>query len=74
MGQFTSSVEANDEVVIKEFITYNKSFIARASLAKEQVKEYYKELKQELLSYKGVRSRISGNMILFRISATKWQF
>ncbi len=59
MGQFTSPVEANDEFVIKEFITYNKSFIARASLAKEQVKEYYKELKQELLSYKGVRSRIS---------------
>lgn len=42
-----------------EYITYNKSFIARCSLASNKIKNYYKEIKEELLSYKGVRSRIS---------------
>ncbi len=42
-----------------EIITYNQSFTARVALAKEEVKMYYKELKEELLSYVGVRSRIS---------------
>lgn len=42
-----------------EYITYNKSFQARTALAKEKIRNYYKEIKEELLSYKGIRSRIS---------------
>lgn len=42
-----------------EYITYNKSFQARTALAKEKTRNYYKEIKEELLSYKGIRSRIS---------------
>ncbi len=42
-----------------EVITYNKSFTARCALAISRTKFYYRELKGELLSYTGVRSRIS---------------
>lgn len=59
MGLFESKKANENEMIVEEFVTYNKSFVARASLAKYQIKAYYKELKEELLSYRGVRSRIS---------------
>lgn len=39
--------------------TYDRSFTARLSQADELVKSHYSALKNELLSYKGVKSRVS---------------
>lgn len=40
-------------------VTYNQSFTARVALTEEKIRNYYRELKEEMLSYEGVRSRIS---------------
>ncbi len=40
-------------------ITYNQSFKARCIRTNKKTKDMYKEIKEELLSYNGLRSRIS---------------
>ena len=41
------------------FVRYNRAFIAKMSLAADNLKAYYNVLKNTLLSYKGVKSRLS---------------
>ena len=41
------------------FIRYNRAFIAKMSLAEDRLKAYYNVLKNALLSYRGVKSRLS---------------
>ncbi|MBD5131628.1 MAG: hypothetical protein HDT28_03430 [Clostridiales bacterium] len=48
-------------------VRFNRSFTARLILADEEVKVRYSDLKNELLSYKGMRSRISWKKEAFRI-------
>ncbi len=48
-------------------VVFNRSFTARIILADDDVKARYSELKNELLSYKGVRSRISWKKEAFRL-------
>lgn len=45
---------------------YKKSFIAKLSLASDDTLAYYSEIKNELLSYKKVKSRISWGYETFR--------
>ncbi|MBE6554995.1 MAG: hypothetical protein E7663_01995 [Ruminococcaceae bacterium] len=60
-------------------IRYKRSFLARYIQASEQVQDYYKQIKNELLSYKGVKARISwsresfkkGNRPMLRIDVKK---
>ena len=59
-------VEVDDEDVLDAdeeqeggFIRYNRAFIAKMSLAADNLKAYYNVLKNALLSYKGVKSRVS---------------
>ncbi|MDE7082807.1 MAG: uL15 family ribosomal protein [Clostridia bacterium] len=40
-------------------IKYNKSFTAKIIQSSDEVKAYYSEIKNELLSYKGVKARMS---------------
>lgn len=40
-------------------VMYDRSFTARIAQADETVRKYYHEIKAELVSYKGVKSRIS---------------
>ena len=47
-------------------IRYDKSFTARLIQAEDDVRDYYNELKNELLSYMGVKSRISWKYETFR--------
>ncbi|MCH5151405.1 MAG: uL15 family ribosomal protein [Clostridiales bacterium] len=44
----------------------NKSMIAKLCQADDEVKQYYDELKSELLSYKGVKARMSWKYECFR--------
>ncbi len=46
-------------IVSGERTTLDRSFTARLSQAEDNVKEFYSEIKNELLSYKKVRSRVS---------------
>lgn len=41
------------------FIRYNRAFIAKMSLTHDHLKAFYNVLKNTLLSYKGVKSRVS---------------
>ena len=59
------SQETVGSSTIKETI-YNKSMIAKLCQADAEVKQYYDELKSELLSYKGVKSRMSWKYESFR--------
>ena len=70
-------VEEKQPVVVREvapdvvrrgqiLIRYNKSFTARLIQAEDDLRDYYDELKSELLSYKGVKSRISWKHETFR--------
>lgn len=43
----------------QEDVVYDRSFTARIAQADETVRAYYNEIKAELLSYKGVKSRMS---------------
>lgn len=60
-------------------IRYKRSFLARYIQASEQVQDYYTQIKNELLSYKGVKARISwsresfkkGNRSMLRIDVKK---
>ena len=53
------------------YYVYDKSFTARLSQAHEIVKMFYSTLKNELLSYKGVKSRISWGYDSFNRGRTK---
>lgn len=58
-------------------IVYDKSFTARLSQSNVPVKEYYSSLKNYILSYKGVKSRISWRYDSFnkgRLKCIKLQF
>lgn len=48
-------------------VRFNRSFTARVILAEDDVKARYSNLKNELLAYKGVRSRISWKKEAFRL-------
>ncbi|MCH5156399.1 MAG: uL15 family ribosomal protein [Clostridiales bacterium] len=50
----------------KLLIRYDKSFTARLIQADDDLRDYYNELKNELLSYTGVKSRISWKHESFR--------
>lgn len=47
-------------------IKYSKSFVAKLIQSDDQTKQYYSELKNKLLSYDGVKSRISWKCETFR--------
>lgn len=49
-------VEVDEEV---GFIRYNRAFVAKMSMTADNLKAYYNVLKNTLLSYKGVKSRLS---------------
>lgn len=51
--------DEDDEGEEGGFIRYNRAFIAKMSLAADNLKAYYNVLKNALLSYKGVKSRLS---------------
>ena len=51
-------------------IRYDKSFTARVCQGEEQLRAHYDALKRELLSYKGVKSRVSWKYESFRIGKT----
>ncbi|MDE7329836.1 MAG: uL15 family ribosomal protein [Clostridia bacterium] len=53
------SVARTDGRIRYIIIKYNKSFTAKLIQSADGVKNYYSEIKNELLSYKGVKSRIS---------------
>lgn len=48
-------------------VRYNRSFTARITQANDEIKQRYSELKNHLLSYVKVRSRISWRREIFRI-------
>ena len=47
-------------------IKYSKSFLAKLIQSGEETKNYYSQLKNKLLSYKGVKSRVSWKWETFR--------
>lgn len=49
-------VDLDEEV---GFIRYNRAFVAKMSMTADNLKAYYNVLKNTLLSYKGVKSRLS---------------
>lgn len=49
----------DDEAVGNKYVRYNRAFVAKLSQAPDHLKAYYNVLKNNLLSYKGVKSRIS---------------
>ena len=60
--------EDAEEVEVDEFgnvTRYRKSFLARLIQTQNPNQDYYTELKNELLSYKGVKSRVSWNFDSF---------
>lgn len=61
-GVSAIAVPANDN---DERSIYNKSFTARLSQADDLIKTYYSELKNDILAYKGVKSRISWSFDTF---------
>ena len=52
-------VNVEDDEQDVGFVRYNRAFIAKMSLAADNLKAYYNVLKNALLSYKGVKSRVS---------------
>jgi hypothetical protein len=60
-------------------IRYKRFFLSRYIQASERVQDYYTQIKNELLSYKGVKSRVSwaresfkkGNLPMVRIDVKK---
>ena len=65
--EVTVTNDAGEEVVIIRRIRYNRSFTARITQARDEVKDWYSELKNELLSYKKVKSSISWKRERFSI-------
>ncbi|MCM1131424.1 MAG: MmcQ/YjbR family DNA-binding protein [Roseburia sp.] len=57
-----------DEVLVDgNIVRYNRSFLARLIQASDLLKKRYSELKNYLLSYKGVKSKISWKKESFRV-------
>lgn len=54
--QITDIDEANNKAVV---ITYNKSFSCRLAKAKDEIKDYFFELENNILGHKGVNKRVS---------------
>ena len=48
------------------FAKLRKSFLAKLIQSDDEIKEYYSELKNELLSYKGIKSRFSWGVETFK--------
>ena len=60
--------ESVEEIVINGLVVrYNRSFTARIIQASDEMKSRYSELKNYILSYKGVKNRISWKRETFRI-------
>ena len=60
--------ESVEEIVINGLVVrYNRSFKARIIQASDEMKSRYSELKNYILSYKGVKNRISWKRESFRI-------
>ena len=60
--------ESVEEIVINGLVVrYNRSFTARIIQASDEIKSRYSELKNYILSYKGVKNRISWKRESFRI-------
>ena len=51
--------ELSEELAQEEFTRYNRSFIARIIQADDELKARYSELKNHILSYKGVYNKIT---------------
>ena len=62
----TDSEDTDKVVRGRVQIIYNKSLTAKLCQADDEVKAYYDELKSELMSYKGVKNRISWKHECFR--------
>ena len=64
--------EVDDSETVEEtllngiVVRYNKSFIARLSQASDEINLWYSELKNYMLSFKGVKNRISWKKESFR--------
>ena len=73
--EISAADNASQEVAIR----YKRSFLARYIQASEHIQRYYTDIKNELLSYKGVKARLSwsresfkkGNRPLVRIDVKK---
>ena len=60
--------ELVEEFVINGLVVrYNRSFTARLTQASDEMKSRYSEIKNYILSYKGVKNRISWKREIFRI-------
>ena len=60
--------ESVEEIVINGLVVrYNRSFTARLTQASDEMKSRYSEIKNYILSYKGVKNRISWKRETFRI-------
>ena len=60
--------EPVEEFVINGLVVrYNRSFTARLTQASDEMKSHYSEIKNYILSYKGVKNRISWKRETFRI-------
>ena len=64
-------VEKRDEFGNLSFFAYNRSFTARLIQAKVDVQDYYEKIKNHLLSYKGVKSRVSWSYDAFHVGRAK---
>ena len=61
---FKPKIKEDDNFIV---IKYSRSFISKIIQASEQTKDFYSELKNEILSYKKVKSRISWKHESFRV-------
>lgn len=55
-GTDTAAITSGEKTV---YVRYRHSFMSRMIQSEEEVKGYYKEIKNRLLSYKGVKARMS---------------
>ncbi|MDE6586196.1 MAG: uL15 family ribosomal protein [Clostridia bacterium] len=80
-GEADDAEEERDEEIMKIqtprgevryiVIKYKKSFTAKLIQSSDTVKEYYSQIKNELLSYKGVKSRLSWRYETFNAGRQK---
>ncbi len=65
--EFDEEKEVIEETIVNGIVVrYNKSFIARLSQGTEELNSRYSDLKNYILSFKGVKSRISWKKEAFR--------
>ena len=58
--------QVNEETGELEFFAYNRSFTSRVIQANDETQSRYERIKNHLLSYKGVKSRVSWGYDAFR--------